>query len=105
MPGNSAGIAAVPLAAGGLDGAAALAGAKLPVLSSQPCRAPGAAGATTATAPPTPAGDPSSTGHVWITIWHQYGRDPIRILSQLSQPTASVLVTGGRVARVSGHVP
>ena len=26
-----------------------------------------------------PGGNPSSTGHVWITIWRRYGRDPFRI--------------------------
>ena len=33
-----------------------------------------------------PAGDRASTGHVWITIWRRYGRDPFRIFSQPSQP-------------------
>jgi hypothetical protein len=45
--------------------------------------------------------DRASTGHVWITIRRRYGREPFRILSQPSQPTASVLVTGGGAARVS----
>ena len=53
----------------------------------------------------TLAGDRASTGHVWITIWRRYGRDPFRIFSPPSLPTASVLVTGGGAARVSGHVP
>ena len=48
-----------------------------------------------------PGGNPSSTGHVWITIWRRYGRDPFRIFSPPSLPTASVLVTGGGAARVS----
>ena len=43
----------------------------------------------------TPACDRTSTGHVWIPIWRRYGRDLFRIFSQPSQPTASVLVTGG----------
>src|SRR5437588_11890394 len=42
-----------------------------------------------------PGGNPSSTGHVWITIWRRHGRDPFRIFSPPSLPTASVLVTGG----------
>ena len=52
-----------------------------------------------------PGGNPSSTGHVWITIWRRYGRDPFRIFLPPSLPTASVLVTGGGAARVCGHVP
>ena len=45
--------------------------------------------------PRTLAGDRASTGHVWITIWRRYGRDPFRIFSPPSLLTASVLVTGG----------
>jgi hypothetical protein len=48
-----------------------------------------------------PGGNPSSTGHVWITIWCRYGRDLFRIFSPPSLPTASVLVTGHGAARVS----
>ena len=52
-----------------------------------------------------PGGNPSSTGHVWITIWRRSGRDRFRIFSPTSLPTASVLVTGGGVVRVCpGHV-
>ena len=53
----------------------------------------------------TSACDRASTGHVWITIWRRYGREPFRIFSQPSQPTASVLVTGGGAARVSRARP
>jgi hypothetical protein len=42
-----------------------------------------------------PAGNPSSTGHVWITIWRRYGCDPFRIFSPPSLPTASVLANRG----------
>ena len=52
-----------------------------------------------------PGGNPSSTGHVWVTIWRRYGRDPLRIFSPPSLPTASVLVTGGGAARVSRARP
>jgi hypothetical protein len=52
-----------------------------------------------------PGGNPSSTGHVWITIWRRSGRDRFRIFSPTSLPTASVLVTGGGAVRVCpGHV-
>ena len=85
FPGIAAGIA-VPRAAGEFDGAGGLAAAKVPVSSSQPCRAPGDGGAATVTTPRTLAGDRASTGHVWITIWRRYGRDPFRTFSQPSQP-------------------
>ncbi len=52
-----------------------------------------------------PGGNPSSTGHVWITIWRRSGRDRFRIFSSPGLPTASVLVTGGGAVRVCpGHV-
>jgi hypothetical protein len=47
-----------------------------------------------------PGGNPSSTGHVWITIWRRSGRDRFRIFSSPGLPTASVLVTGGGAVRV-----
>ena len=87
--------------AGEFHRAGGLAGAKVPVSSSQPCRAFGAAARRHRGDAAEPGGNLSSTGHVWITIWRRYERDPFRIFSPPSLPTASVLVTGGGAARVS----
>ena len=82
-----------------------LAAAKVPVSSSQPCRAPGDGGAASAATPRTLAGDRASTGHMWITIWRRYGRDPFRTFSQPSQPNG--ICAGNRRRRrqgLPGHV-
>ena len=92
---------AVLRAAGEFGGAGGLAGAKVPVSSSQPCRAFVAAGAATAATPRSRAVTRHPQVHVWITIWRRHGRDPFRIFSPPSLPTASVLVTGGGATRVS----
>ncbi len=49
----------------------------------------------------TPACDSASTGHVWITIWHRYGRDPFPDVLA-AQPANSISPgNGGGAARVS----
>ena len=55
---------------------------------------------------PEPGGNPSSTGHVWITIWRRYGRDPFRIF--LATQPANGICPGNRGCGrqgLPGHIP